>query len=188
MKKSILSAVLASSLIAPVAFADSYTIDSTHTFPSFEINHLGFSTQRGRFNKTTGKITLDVAKKTGSVEVTIDATSLSTGLDKLEEHLRGDGFFNVAKFPTITFKSNKLNFKENTLVSVDGDFTLHGVTKPLSLKVNNFKCGVHPIYKKDVCGADASATIKRSDFGISQFLPAVGDEVKLLIQVEAAKD
>jgi polyisoprenoid-binding protein YceI len=188
MKQSIFAAVLVSSLSVPVAFADSYTIDSTHTFPSFEINHLGFSTQRGRFNKTTGKITLDVAKKTGSIEVTIDATSLSTGLEKLEEHLRGDGFFEVAKFPTITFKSNKLNFKDNNLVSVDGDFTLHGVTKPLSLKVSHFKCGVHPIYKKEVCGADASATIKRSEFGISQFLPAVGDEVKLLIQVEAAKD
>ncbi|MEZ5671150.1 MAG: YceI family protein [Thiotrichaceae bacterium] len=163
-------------------------MDPNHTFPSFEINHLGFSTQRGRFNKTSGKITLDTTKKTGSIDVAIEVASLSTGLDKLEEHLRGSDFFDAEKFPTITFKSNKLSFKEANLVKADGNFTLHGVTKPITLKISHFKCGMHPIYKKQVCGADVSTTIKRSDFGISQFLPMVSDEVNLLIQVEAIKD
>jgi polyisoprenoid-binding protein YceI len=184
------AAVVLATLVAGTAHAapETYTIDSTHTFPSFEIGHMGFSTQRGRFNKTTGSIVLDRPAKKASVDITIDANSISTGLEKLETHLRAEDFFDVAKYPTITFKSTGAKFNGDKLASVSGDLTMHGVTKPVTLTVTSFFCGPNPVYKKDACGADAVTTIKRSDFGINYALPAVSDEVKLLIQVEAHKN
>lgn len=184
------AAVVLATLVAGTAYAapENYTIDSTHTFPSFEIGHMGFSTQRGRFNKTTGSIVLDRAAKKATVDISIDANSISTGLDKLEAHLRAEDFFDTAKYPTITFKSTGARFNGDKLASVSGNLTLHGVTKPVTLTVTSFFCGPNPVYKKDACGADAVATIKRSDFGINYALPAVSDEVKLLIQVEAHKN
>jgi polyisoprenoid-binding protein YceI len=188
MKKSLVSVLLAAAVATP-AFAapENYTVDPGHTFPSFEVSHLGFSTHRGRFNKTEGKIVLDTAAKSGSIDITIDANSISTGGEKLETHLKAEDFFNVAKFPTLTFKSSKLKFDGDKLVGADGDFTLLGVTKPVSLTVTNFKCGPHPFNKKPVCGAEVSGTVKRSEFGMKYGLPAVGDDIKLLIQVEAGK-
>ena len=106
---------------------------------------------------------------------------------QLDTHLKAEDFFNVAKFPTLTFKSNKLKFDGDKLVGVDGDFTMLGVTKPLSLTVSNFKCGAHPFNKKAMCGAEVTGTVKRSDFGMKYGLPAIGDDIKLLIQVEAFK-
>jgi polyisoprenoid-binding protein YceI len=184
------SFVLCSALVAGTAVAapESYTIDSGHTFPSFEVNHLGFSTQRGRFDNSSGKITLDREAKTASVEITIDAKSIDTGNAKLEDHLRNADFFDTEKHPTITFKSTGAKFSGDTLTALDGNLTLKGTTKPVTLNVANFKCGEHPFNKKKMCGAEASATIKRSDFGVRYGLPAVGDDVKLMIQVEAFKD
>jgi polyisoprenoid-binding protein YceI len=167
--------------------ADVYTIDPRHTFPSFEISHFGFSTQRGRFNKTMGKIVLDRPAKSGSVEVTIDTASIDTGLDKLEEHLRGVDFFNTTIYSSMTFKSSKITFNADALDKVEGELTMLGVTKPLTLSVTRFRCGIHPTLKREVCGADVTGTLKRSDFGMKYALPAVGDEVKLIIQVEAIK-
>jgi len=172
---------------APV-WADVYTIDSRHTHPSYEISHLGWSIQRGRFDNVTGSISLDRGTKTGSVEVSIDAASISTGVSKLDEHLRSADFFNVAKYPTITFKATKMIFKDDTLSAVHGDISILGVTRPATLTVTHFACGVNPMLKKDVCGAEASAYIKRSEFGMTKFLPGLGDDVKLLINVEAIKD
>lgn len=168
--------------------ADSYTIDSRHTFPSFEIDHLGFSTQRGRFDETSGKVNLDVAAGKGSIEVTVNMKSISTGLAELEEHLRGPEFFDVARYPTMTFKSDRLGFAGDKLIGADGTLTLHGVSKPVHLTIAHFHCGMNPIKMAPACGADAVTTIKRSDFGIDKFVPMVGDEVKILIQVEASKD
>jgi polyisoprenoid-binding protein YceI len=184
------TAVILATLLAGTAQAapETYTIDSTHTFPSFEINHLGFSTQRGRFNKTTGTIVLDQAARKASVDISIDANSISTGLEKLEAHLRAEDFFDVAKYPTITFKSTGATFKGDKLATVSGDLGMHGVTKPVTLTVTAFHCGHNPVYKKDACGADAVTTIKRSDFGINYALPAVSDEVRLLMQIEAHKN
>lgn len=180
---------LASGLFATMAVAapEAYQIDPTHTFPSFEVGHLGFSTQRGRFNTTSGKIVLDREKKTASVDITIDAASISTGLPKLEDHLRNPDFFDVAKHPTITFQSTGARFEGDKLAALDGKLTMRGVTKPVTLAVTSFYCGMNPIVKKPACGADAETTIKRSEFGINYGLPAVRDDVKLLIQVEAHK-
>jgi polyisoprenoid-binding protein YceI len=188
MTKKPLFALLGAMLAAPAFAADSYTVDPRHTWPQYEIMHLGFSTQRGRFNETTGKIVLDRAAKNGSVDISISTASIDTGLDKWDEHMRSEDFFNAAKFPTISFKSDKVVFNGDKPASIPGQFTLLGVTKPVTLTVNHFNCGPHPINKKEVCGADASTTIKRSEFGMTKYLPGIGDEVKLVINVEAFKD
>ena len=181
---SLIAMFAAPALAAP----ENYTIDPRHTFPSFEVNHLGFSTQRGRFNATSGKITLDRQAKSGTVQVTIDTSSISTGVPKLEEHLRGEDFFDVAQHPAMTFKSSNLKFNGDVPVAAEGEITIRGITKPVTLTITSFKCGPNPVAKKDACGADATATIKRSDFGMKYALPALGDDVKLVINVEALKD
>lgn len=168
--------------------ADSYTIDSTHTYPHFSISHLGFSTMQGRFDSTSGKVTLDRAAKSGSVEVAIGAASLSTGLAKRDDHLRGPDFFNAAEFPTISYKSTAIHYKGDVPSSVDGNLTIMGVSKPVTLKIDAFNCGTNPMSKKDTCGAAASAQIKRSDFGVKYGLPNIGDNVKLVFEIEAVKD
>jgi len=180
--------VLGTGLSSVSVRADSYTIDPRHTHPSYEINHFGWSTQRGRFDNVTGSITLDRVAKTGSVDVSVDTNSVSSGVGKLDEHLKSEDFFNVAKYPTITFKATKMTFNGDTPASVPGEITILGVTKPAVLTITRFSCGVHPMLKKDVCGAEASTTIKRSEFGMTKYVPALGDEVKLLINVEAFKD
>lgn len=175
-------------LAAPALAADSFTIDSRHTFPVFEVSHLGFSTQRGRFNKVTGRITLDTAAQKGSVEVTIDAASIDMGLEDWDKHMKNEDFFNVEKYPTMTFKSDKFVFRHGKPAEVYGELTLLGVTRPVKLAVNDFNCGVHPINKKAVCGADLTARIRRSDFGMTKFLPGIGDEIRIHIPVEAFKE
>lgn len=181
------AAVLSPALAGIAQAADTYVIDPTHTFPSFEISHFGFSTFRGRFDKTSGSITLDLAKKTGSADISIDVASISTGVDKLNEHLKKDDFFDVAKYPTITFKSKQFNFRGDVLSTVTGDLNMHGVTKPVTLTVAAFTCKEHPLKKVQACGADASATINRSDWAMSTFSPNIGEAVTLHIEVEAHK-
>ncbi|MES2325287.1 MAG: YceI family protein [Pseudomonadota bacterium] len=184
---SALFLALAVSLPA-LAAPETYVIDGTHTFPRFEYSHLGFSTQVSRFDKTSGKVVLDRAAKSGSVDVTIDAKSVNTGYSVFNEHLQAPDFFDTAKHPTITFKSNKLNFKGDSLASVDGELTIKGVSKPVTLEVTSFKCMPHPMAKKDACGANATTKIKRSDFGAGKYAPAVSDEVTLTIGIEAIKE
>jgi len=169
------------------AFADNYTIDPAHTYPNFTINHLGFSTMHGRFNTTKGTLSLDLAKKTGSVEITIDAASVDTGFKKRDDHLRSADFFNVNEFPEITFKSTKVSFKGKDKADVEGQITIKGVAKPITLSVDHIKCGVHPMNKKQVCGFNATTSLKRSDFGVKYGVPAIGDEVKITLEAEAVK-
>jgi len=180
--------LLASLLAAPACAADNYTIDPTHTWPVFEVNHLGFTTQRGRFNKSSGKIALDTAAKKGSVDLVIETASIDMGFDKWDQHLKSDEFFNVEQFPIMHFTSDKLVFDGDKVVAAEGNFTLLGITKPLTLTVNNFRCAPHPMNKKPTCGADITATFKRSEFGMTKYVPAVSDEVKISVPVEAVKD
>jgi polyisoprenoid-binding protein YceI len=184
MKKILLTIAL---LLPVTGMAASYTIDPSHTYPNFTINHLGFSTLHGRFGKTTGTLEMDQAKGTGSVNIVIDAASIDTGFKKRDDHLRSPDFFNVIEFPELTFKSTKVTFKGNGATLV-GDLTIKGVTKSISLDVDSINCGVHPFNKKDVCGFNATGQIKRSDFGIKYALPAVGDDVMLSIEMEAVKN
>ena len=189
MRKSVFAvfAVCAALPISALA-ADSYTIDPLHTFPNFSINHLGFSTMHGRFEKTSGKITLDRAAKNGSIEVAIATDSVTTGYVKRDEHLRSPDFFNAAEFPSITYKSTAVHFKGDVPSSVDGNLTISGVTKPVTLKIDEFNCGTNPMNQKAECGAAATAQIKRSDFGVKYGLPNIGDDVKLVFEIEAIKD
>lgn len=183
------SLFLTAALLAPVsAIADTYTIDPTHTYPHFTINHLGFSTVHGRFDKTEGSLTIDLDKGTGSVNVTIDTASVDTGFKKRDDHLRSPDFFNVNEFPTMTYKSTKVTFNGKSTATINGDLTLMGVTKPVTLAVDHIHCGPHPMNKKQVCGFNATAKLLRSDFGIKYALPAVGDEVNLELSLEAVKN
>ncbi|OGA32694.1 MAG: hypothetical protein A3F75_05495 [Betaproteobacteria bacterium RIFCSPLOWO2_12_FULL_64_23] len=178
-----------------VAAPENYTIDPTHTYPHWEANHFGVSNWRGRFDKSAGKFTLDRAAKTASVEITVQTTSVSSGdSDKgsrprsLDEHLRTPDFFNVAEYPTMTYKSTGVKFNGDDPGTIAGNLTLLGVTKPMVLRVENWKCQPHPFNKKEMCGGNASGSFKRSDFGMKFALPAVGDEIKLWIQIEAYKN
>jgi polyisoprenoid-binding protein YceI len=190
MNTKTLVAAAATLITALPAFAEveTYTIDPRHTFAYYEVGHLGYSTQRGRFNKTSGKITLDTAAKKGSAEVTIDAASVDSGVDKLNEHLRSEDFFNAAKNPQITFKSNNFTFDGDKVKSAAGELTMNGVTRPVTVTAVAFNCAPHPMTKKKQCGADLTTTVKRSDFGMKYGLPVLGDDVTLRIPVESIKD
>ena len=172
---------------ASSAFADTYNIDPSHTYPSFEADHMGLSVWRGKFDKTSGTVSLDRAAKTGTLDISIDAASIDFGFDKMNSHAKSAEMFNVEKFPTVSYKSKSLKFDGDKLVSVDGELTMLGVTKPVTLTVNKFKCIIHPRLKREVCGANAIAEFKRTDFGLNYATPAFAPEVKLAIQVEAIK-
>ena len=188
MRKLIVLAV--ATLFSSVAFAapETYVIQNAHTFPRFEYNHLGFSNQVSRFDKTSGTIIIDRVAQTGSVDVVIDAKSVDTGYALFNEHIQGEDFFDTAKYPTITFKSKNLKFDGDKLTSVAGDLTIKGVTNPVTLTVTSFQCMPHPMLKKDACGANATTKIKRSEFNAGKHAPNVSDEVTLTIPVEAIKE
>lgn len=188
MNKTTFALIIGTMLSLPAAAVDSYTIDPRHTFPSFEINHLGFSIQRGRFNRTSGKVVLAPELGSGSIQITIDTASISTGLADLERHLRSEEFLDAERYPLITFTSDKLSFNKDQLVAVDGKLSLHGITKPVHLVVDYFHCGMNMIAMKNICGANATTIIKRSDFGVDKYAPALADEVNIVLQVEATKD
>jgi polyisoprenoid-binding protein YceI len=179
------SLIAGTALAAPVT----YQIDPSHTYPSFEADHMGgLSVWRGKFTKSSGTIVLDKEKSTGTVDVTVDTSSIDFGHEKLNEHAKSPDLFDVAKYPTATYKGTLADFKNGAPTEVKGEFTLHGVTKPLTLKINQFLCKQNPMTKKEVCGADASATFNRADYGLN-----FGDkygfkmEVKLAIQVEGVR-
>ncbi|KPK35266.1 MAG: hypothetical protein AMJ66_01765 [Betaproteobacteria bacterium SG8_40] len=168
-------------LAAPV----SYAVDPKHTYAAFEIDHLGLSTARGTFDRTSGKIVLDTASKSGRIEIVIDTASIDTGLAKRDEHLRAPEFFNVDQYPTMTFVSNTVVFDGMRPVRADGRLTMLARTLPVSLQITRFNCGEHPIHKKPVCGADAETRIRRSEWGMTKYVPTIGDEVTIRIGVEA---
>lgn len=169
MKKTLLIAAgaLASSLSFGAFAADTYQLDPMHTYPSFEADHFGgLSVWRGKFTKSSGTVTLDRAAKTGTVEVTVDPASVQTGNAKLDTELAGEKFFDTAKFPTATYKGTQIRFDGDKPVEVIGTLTLHGVTKPLNLEIDSFKCMQHPMLKREVCGVEAEGTFNRDDFGV----------------------
>lgn len=187
MKK--ISTILALVAISASAYAapETYGIDGAHTFPRFSYSHLGFSTQISKFDKTIGTIVLDKVAKTGYVDVTIDMKSVNTGFSLFNEHIQGVDFLDTAKYPTANFKSIQVVFVGDKPSEIHGDLTIKGVTKHVTLKVNNFLAMPHPMLKKDAIGADASVVIKRSDFNAGKFAPNVGDDVTINISLEAIK-
>lgn len=187
VRRSLLLAILLIGTTAVQAAPREYELDPSHTYPSFEGDHMGgISVWRGKFNRTTGTMTLDVAAKTGTVEAIVDMSSVDFGHDQMNEHALGPDFFDVAKYPTATYRGTLRDFVDGQPTRVVGALTLHGVTRPLELKLNSFKCMPHPIYKRELCGADALATFKRDEFGL-----AAGKDygfkmdVTLRIQMEA---
>lgn len=189
MKKLMLASLLVSACGAVVAAPATYNLDPGHTYPSFEADHMGgLSTWRGKINENSGKVVLDREAKTGTVEVTMKMATIDFGHAKMNEHAVGPEIFDAAKFPTATYKGKFSKFNGDVPAEVQGELTLHGVTKPVTLQINKFLCKEHPVLKREVCGADASASIKRSDFGVN-FGEAYGFnmDVKLLIQVEGVK-
>lgn len=187
MLKHSLAGLALATLALPAA-AQSYTVEPRHTHVTWAVSHFGTSTFRGKLTKTSGKVVLDAAAKTGSVEIVVSPAGVMSGDEKLDKHLQAGDFFNVEKFATATFKSTKVVFDGAAPKSIEGELTLLGVTKPVTLAVTRFHCRMHPMLKKDFCGADATATIKRSDWGMKYAVPAVSDDVKLDIAIEALKD
>ena len=182
---ALLALMTGTALAAPVT----YDVDPNHTYPSFEADHFGgLSVWRGKFDKSSGSIVLDKDKGAGKVNITVDASSIDFGNQKLNEHARSPEMFDVTKFPEAVYKGTLEKFKGGAPTEVKGELTLHGVTKPVTLTINQFKCIINPMSKKEVCGADASGTFNRSDFGIS-FGDKYGfkQEVKLQIQVEGVR-
>jgi polyisoprenoid-binding protein YceI len=181
----IAAGALASSMAVGAFAADTYQLDPAHTYPSFESDHMGgVSTWRGKFTKSSGTVTLDRASKTGTVDVTVDTSSVQIGNTKLEEHLRSPDFFDVAKYPTATYKGTAIKFDGDTPVAVDGQFTLKGVTKPLNLKIDSFKCIQHPVLKREVCGVEASGEFNRADYGMD-FGTKYGFSMKTVLHIQA---
>ena len=162
-----------------------YEIDPTHTFPRFSYDHFGLSTQLSRFDKVSGVVTLDKEARTAAVDIVIDTTSVNTGYATFNEHIQAEDFLDTARYPTATFKSTKVTFEGDRPVSIDGNLTIKGITKPVTLKVTNFISMTHPMLNKDAIGADASTVIKRSDFNAGKYAPNVGDELTISIALEA---
>ena len=170
---------------SPIAAPVTYAVDSGHSFPNFSYQHMGLSMQLSKFDKTTGTITLDQAAKTASVDVVIDTTSVNTGSTVFNGLIQGEDFFDTAKYPTATFKSTKVVFEGDQPTTIEGDLTIKGITKPVTLKVTHFATKLHPMMKKEAVGANATTVIKRSDFNLSKYVPNVGDEVTITVALEA---
>lgn len=186
MKKTLIAAAFATFFAGQaIAAPQTYTIDPTHTFPRFSYNHMGMSKQILRFNQTTGTVVLDKAAKQAEVDVTIDMNSVDTGVEVFNGHIKGADFLDTAQFPTATFKSTKVVFEGDKPVSIEGNLTIKGITKPVTLKVTSFFNGEHPMLKKEAVGANAETVIKRSEFNAGKFAPAVSDEVTIDIALEA---
>ena len=189
MSKTLATLMMAWVSGAVLAAPAVYNIDPNHTYPSFEADHMGgLSVWRGKFKESSGAITLDLAAHSGEVNVKIDTTSVDFGHDKLNEHVKSDEMFDVAKFPTATYIGKFSKFNGEKPTEVKGELTLHGVSKPVTLTINSFLCKPNPMTKKEVCGADASATFNRADFGIN-YGQQMGfkQDIKLAIEVEAVK-
>ena len=187
MKRLALVTALAAFAATAQAAPETFVIDNSHTYPHFTYNHLGFSNQTHKFDKTSGTVMLDRAARSGSVDVTIDVASINTGYALFNEHIQAADFFDTANHPVITFKSSKMTFKGDQPVSVVGDLSIKGVTRPVTLAITNFKCMPHPMLKVDACGANATAEIKRSEFNMGKNVPYVSDAVTLSLPIEAVK-
>ena len=188
-KMSQLVNALIFTVTASAAFAapETYVVDGSHTYPRFSYSHLGFSTQLSRFNTTTGKVVFDKAAKTGSVDIEIDAKSVDTGSTLFNQHIQGEDFLDTAKYPKAIFKSTNVMFEGDKPAKIEGNLTIKGVTKPVTLTVTSFQAMPHPMQKKDAIGANAYTTIKRSEFNAGKYAPNVGDEVRIDIAIEAIK-
>jgi len=185
----LLAALLSVTPLAATAENAHYTIDPMHTYPSFEADHMGISVWRGKLDKSSGGVNLDKAAGTGDVEVTMDLSSIDFGLDALNTWAKGKDFFDATQYPTATYKGKLEGFVDGAPTRVVGTLTLHGVTRPVDLKIDLFKCIPHPIFKRELCGANATGSFDRSEFGLTAGKDyGFKMDVPLRIQVEALRD
>ena len=169
-----------------IAASETYIVDGDHTFPRFSYSHFGLSTQLSQFSNTSGTVVLDQAANKAEVNIEIDMTSVNTGSALFDEHIQDADFLDTAQYPTATFKSSKVHFSDGKPTAIEGDLTIKGITKPVTLTVTNFTKMPHPMVEgKDAIGADAHVTIKRSEFNAGKYAPHVGDEVTISIALEA---
>jgi polyisoprenoid-binding protein YceI len=189
MKHNLALLLLALAVTTATAAPTTYNVDPDHTHPSFEVDHFGgLSTWRGTFKKSSGTVTLDTEAKTGTVDVVVDTATVDFAHDKLNEHVSSPEMLDVTKYPTAEYKGRFVEFANGAPRTISGSLTLHGVTKPVTLTINSFKCFEHPMLKKQVCGADASGTFDRAEFGVNygqQY--GFKQDVLLRIQVEGIK-
>ena len=188
MKRIILAITASMVGAAAVAAPVTYKLDPSHTYPSFEADHMGgLSVWRGKFTATSGTVVYDKDAKSGSIDVTVDMSSIDFGMPKLDEHAKSPEIFDVAKYPTATYAGKFTKWDGASPTEAQGTLTMHGVTKPVTLVIRSFLCKPNPMSKKEVCGADATATFNRADFGVN-FGDKYGfkQEVKLQIQVEGS--
>jgi polyisoprenoid-binding protein YceI len=168
MKNTLLASLIAFATASAIAAPVTYTLDPSHTFPSFEADHMGgVSVWRGKFNKNSGQVTLDKAASTGTLEVIVDMDSIDYGFDLMNSKAKSAELFDTAKYPTATYKGKLAGFANGAPTKVVGELTMHGATRPLELQIKSFKCIPHPMLKRELCGADAIATLNRDDYGIS---------------------
>jgi len=187
MRTLLAPAALALAVAVP-AYGNTYAIDPTHTFVTYEVSHFGTSTNRGRFDRKEGTVQFDRAAKTGRVEVSFEMNSVSTGVAMLDKHLQSADFFDSARHPSAKFVGDKFSFAGDTPTQIAGTLTLRGKAQPVVLKATNFNCYLSPMLRREVCGGDFESTIKRSQWGMTWGLESgVPDEVRLLIQVEAIR-
>jgi polyisoprenoid-binding protein YceI len=184
-KLSMVTALFATLAGSAMAVPVTYNVDGSHTFPRFSYSHFGYSTQLSSFRNTSGKVVLDAEARTGSVDITIDMKSVNTGFEDFNGHIQGEDFLDTVKFPTATFKSTKVVFEGDKPKSIDGQLTIKGVTRPVTLTVTSFQAMPHPMVKKPALGANAFTTIKRSEFNAGKYAPYVGDDVRIDIAIEA---
>lgn len=195
MKKTMIGLMFATASLTASAAPESYTLDPHHTFVHFGVDHNDFSTIWGRFDRSSGKFTIDRQARTGTLEIAVETASVSTG-DSVrgnrprsrDEHLRSADFFNAVEFPRMLYKANAVTFNGDAPAELRGELTLLGVSKPVLLTVDRWKCAPHAVTKRSICGGNAVGTLKRTDFGMKWGVPATGDEVKILVTFEAFKD
>ena len=195
MKQAVIGLMFTILPLTGVAAPESYTFDPYHTFVHFAVDHNDFSTIWGRFDRSSGKFTIDRQAHTGTLEIAVETASVSTGDSargnrprSRDEHLRSADFFNAGEFPRMSFKAASVRFNGEVPAEVRGELTLLGVAKPMTLSVDRWKCAPHPVTKRLICGGNAVGTVRRIDFGMKWGVPATGDEVKILVTFEAFRD
>ncbi|HVT37130.1 MAG TPA: YceI family protein [Nevskiaceae bacterium] len=184
MKRWLLALLLPAAAMA----ADRYELDPTHTYPEFSVSHMGLSLMHGRFNETAGSFVLDRKGEGSSVQVTVKVASLDSGMPARDERLRADNFLDAAHFPEMSYRSTRVIFSGDKITRIEGQLTLHGVTRPLALEVTAMNCAIHAIKRVWACGFEAQGMLKRSDYGITTYLPEVGDEVIIRVEAEGARE
>lgn len=174
-------------MLSAPGWAATYQLDPRHTIVQFEIDHFWLFVQRGQFDRAHGTLEYDAEQHSGSLDVVIDTDSLDTENDERDATLKGTGWFEVSRYPTITFRSQRFIFEQNRLIAIEGALTMLGVTQPMRLEIAQITCGLNPASSKWRCGAVASGTLLRSRFGLRTDLPLIGDEVRLRLQAEASR-